>query len=66
MNTEQCRGCAYWKSLSGGFKKNDRVCHHLLKTGLMRKREGDRCLSRKAKGRTKKGQSTPPQKREGE
>lgn len=62
MNTERCRGCVYWKSLNGGPGECSKACHYLLETGLRREREGDRCLCRKAKCRTKGGQLISPQK----
>ena len=43
-NTEQCeKGCSFWGRISG-FDVS-RCCHHLLRTGKRRQREGDRCLS---------------------
>lgn len=44
INTEQCRGCKYWRHLNGCEGK--RVCHYILDTKHMRKRKGSRCLSK--------------------
>lgn len=48
MNTKQCKGCRYWRSLAnnGGDKLN--VCHYNLDTARMRVKVDDKCLSRKS------------------
>ena len=56
MNTKQCKGCRYWKNdnasyLAGGLM----FCHHLLYTGKRRKKDGDKCLSKKPIGVGKDG-----------
>lgn len=43
MDTRQCIGCQHWRSL--GDVKGENACHHLLDTGKLRKRDGDKCLS---------------------
>ena len=49
MNTEQCNGCYFWRSLhgTGATAYKDKCCHYLLITGERRKRDGDKCLSRR-------------------
>lgn len=46
MNTEQCKGCRYWKS-TNGTEKAEHFCHYLLMNGKMRPRDGDKCLGRR-------------------
>lgn len=41
---ERCKGCVYWKPLSGG--SNGKACHHYLETGQRRVKDGEKCLSR--------------------
>lgn len=46
MNTEQCKGCGYWKPLYPCSTKVPKACHYMLMTDERRKRTPDgKCLS---------------------
>jgi hypothetical protein len=44
---KQCEGCYYWRGLSGTWGGGDKACHYLIDNGQSRKRDGDKCLSRR-------------------
>lgn len=51
MNTEQCKGCGYYRTSSGAVG-DIHFCHHLLDTGKRRQvGENEICLSRAEKGK---------------
>ena len=47
-----CKGCKYWKLLNG--TDGTMACHYLLEEGHSRKKDGDKCLSWKAKRKAAK------------
>lgn len=50
VNTEQCKGCYFWKNINSSgtaYKGSEKCCHYLIITGECKKRDGDKCLSRR-------------------
>ena len=54
MNTKQCKDCIFWGNADGSGQ-TIKFCHHLLLTGKRRKKDGDKCLSKKPIGVGKNG-----------
>lgn len=44
---ETCKGCYYWKNLSTGINRKEKVCHYMIYTGHTRPDQsnapGQRC-----------------------
>jgi hypothetical protein len=53
MDNKQCEGCYYWRGLSSTWGGGDKACHYLIETGKMKRRDGNKCLS-KRKGKYKR------------
>lgn len=51
----QCEGCHYWRALGDGMK----ACHYCVDHHELRKRDGEKCLSRKAKNPEQSGAYKP-------
>jgi len=47
MADKRCEGCWYWRPL--GAVEGLKVCHYCIDHHELRKRDGERCLSFKAK-----------------